>query len=69
MEAKERFVRLPEVLDRTGLSSATIYRLEHAGRFPLRRRLGLNSVAWLESEVDHWLHSRETVCGGCHEHK
>lgn len=30
-------------------------RLEAAGQFPRRIRLGANRVAWLREEVEHWL--------------
>jgi prophage regulatory protein len=48
------FLRLPDVLARVKVSGITIYRWEKQGRFPLRHKLGPNSVAWLESEVDEW---------------
>lgn len=32
-----------------------IYRLEKAGQFPRRVRLGCNRVAWLENEIDGWI--------------
>jgi prophage regulatory protein len=51
----ERFIRLPEVLRLTGLSKRTIYRLEGAGRFPSRRKLGLRAVGWPESAVNGWI--------------
>jgi prophage regulatory protein len=35
-----------------------ILRLEMEGRFPLRVRLGQNRIAWLLSEVEHWLQER-----------
>jgi len=38
----------------TGLSRMTIYRLELAGKFPKRRQLSKNSVAWVESEIEQW---------------
>ena len=48
------FLRLPEVLERTGLSRSTIYvRLDH-GRFPRPVPLGGHAVGWIESEVDEW---------------
>lgn len=53
-----KLIRLNQVLALTGLSRGTIYRLERAGSFPLRRRLGPNSVAWLEHEITAWLESR-----------
>ena len=35
-----------------------IARLEKAGQFPKRVRLGQNRVGWLESDVQAWLQSR-----------
>ena len=51
----ERLIRLPEILQRTGLSKRTIYRLEGIGRFPSRRKLGLRAVGWPESQVSAWM--------------
>lgn len=54
---RERLIRLPEVLDRTGVSRATLYRRIGAGSFPEGRSLGGNLTAWVESEVDAWIAS------------
>lgn len=51
----ERYLRLPEVIARTGLSRRTIYRRMAEGEFPQSRKLGVNAVAWLESEVVAWM--------------
>ncbi len=59
MENKERIIRRKELLQRIGLSSATQWRLEKAGHFPSRRRLGRAAVGWLLTEVELWLASRE----------
>ena len=53
-----RFIRLPEVLSRVGVSWVTLLRWEREGAFPLRRRLGRNSVGWIEREVDEWCDGR-----------
>lgn len=53
-----RFLRLPEVLSRVGVSWVTLLRWEREGTFPRRRRLGRNSVGWIEAEVDEWCDSR-----------
>lgn len=37
-----------------------IARLEAAGKFPKRVKLGPNRVAWLLSEVDAWVNERLT---------
>ena len=53
-----KFLRIRQVMQLTGLSRMTIYRLELAGRFPKRRRLSENLVAWLESDIVTWADSR-----------
>ena len=61
---QERFLRLPEVLARTGLSRSTIYvRLDH-GRFPRPVSLGRRAVGWIEAEVDEWIRERITESRG-----
>lgn len=54
----DRFVRISELLDRTGYSRGHIARLESAGKFPRRRRIGARTAAWLESEIEEWMRSR-----------
>ena len=54
----DRFVRQPEVQRTTGLSRTTIWRLERTGKFPKRRRISSNSIAWLESEIVTWMAER-----------
>ena len=49
-----RFLRTRQVMQVTSLSRMTIYRLEITGRFPKRRQLSGNSVAWLESDIEAW---------------
>lgn len=56
-----QMLRRKEVVKRTGLSYPTIYRYERAGNFPARRRLGPNSVAWIDAEVDAWMAARSKV--------
>lgn len=56
-----RFIRTAELVGKVGLSRATIWRLERAGKFPKRRQIGPGSVAWLESEVEEWMKQREVV--------
>jgi prophage regulatory protein len=45
-------IRIKEVCSRSGLSRATIYRLESEGRWPRRYRLTDGTVGWDEAEVD-----------------
>ena len=53
-----KFLRIRQVMQATGLSRMTIYRLELAGKFPKRRQLSENSVAWLEADISQWIDSR-----------
>ncbi len=53
-----RFLRLPEVLARTGLSRSTIYVRLDQGRFPRAVSLGARAVGWIEAEVDEWIRER-----------
>ena len=55
---EERFLRLPEVISRTGYRRSNIYHLMSLNEFPLSISLGGRAVAWLESEVDGWMESR-----------
>ena len=58
-----RFLREPEVLERTGLSRPTRWRLERLGRFPKRRKIGLAAVGWVDAEVEDWIQSRARGAG------
>jgi prophage regulatory protein len=51
---KDRFLRLPDVMSRTGLSRSSLYEQMALGAFPTSIGLGGRSVAWLESEVVAW---------------
>lgn len=62
--AGTRYLRQPEVLARVGVSWITILRWEKQGGFPKRRRLGPNTVAWLESEINEWCASRAVKADG-----
>lgn len=55
---KEHFLRLTEVMARTGLSRSAIYLSISEGKFPQNISLSARSVAWLESEIDAWMQDR-----------
>ncbi len=57
----DRIIRKAELLEITGLSSASLYRRMKEGDLPLPVRLGPNSVGWRASEVQEWLDSRERI--------
>jgi predicted DNA-binding transcriptional regulator AlpA len=49
-----RIVRLPEVLRLTSLSRSTVWRLERANAFPVRRQLSPGAIGWQEDEIVDW---------------
>ena len=65
---KHRFIRLNEVLSRTGFGRTSIYRKMEDGSFPKSLKLGgppkdpnifdCSAVAWIEDEVDQWVEDR-----------
>ncbi len=61
MSKPEKIIRQKRVMERTGLSASSIWRLEKIGQFPARRKLGSNSVGWIESEINEWITSREKL--------
>ena len=44
-----------------GKSRVTLWRWVKAGLFPKPRKIGPNSIAWLESELIEWVESRKEV--------
>jgi prophage regulatory protein len=50
-----KILRLPIVLDRTGLSRSTVYQRITEGRFPRPVSLGDRAVGWIETEVEEWI--------------
>lgn len=59
----DRVVRRKQLLELIGLSCATQWRMEKAGDFPARIKLGKGSVGWHLTEVEEWLRNRERVLG------
>lgn len=57
-----RVLRLPAVMERTGLSKASIYRLIKADDFPAAIRLTSRAVGWPAHGIDEWIASRDSVC-------
>ncbi|MBB8527705.1 AlpA family phage regulatory protein [Escherichia coli] len=52
----DRFLRLRQVEDKIGFGKSRIYRQIQLQQFPQSIRLNSRHVAWLESEVDAWIH-------------
>ena len=60
IEAKPLFIRRSQLKQLTGLSTSSVWRLEQAGEFPKRRKVG-HCVGWLYSEVENFLQNSEAV--------
>ncbi|RFP23895.1 AlpA family transcriptional regulator [Duganella sp. BJB476] len=54
----ESIMRLPEVLEMTGLSRSFIYKAIQDGSFPDRVSLGVRAVGWKASEIVDWVNNR-----------
>ena len=52
-----KIIRLPKILEITGLSKGSIYLKMKNGEFPKSVALGPNSTGWIESEVSDWLNN------------
>lgn len=59
-EPPERILRINAVLDRTGLSRATLYRKIADGSFPKQIKLSTRCAGWRESAINAWL--RNPIC-------
>lgn len=57
-EQSKRIVRLPEVINRTGLSRSSIYLRLRQGSFPGQINLGGRAVGWLDAEINKWIDQR-----------
>jgi prophage regulatory protein len=56
----ESIMRLPEVMEMTGLSRSFIYKAIQDGNFPDRVSLGVRAVGWKASEIISWVNDRST---------
>ena len=53
-----RLLRLPQVLERTGLGKTKIYEMQNLQQFPMSVKVTETSVRWVEAEVQTWLDER-----------
>lgn len=54
----EAMLRVPDVLDRIGVSRRTLCRWRADGTFPQALQLGANSIGWPRQVIDDWLANR-----------
>lgn len=53
--ASMRILRLPQVMQQTGLKKTKLYELQAAGSFPMRIQITSATVGWIEDEVQQWI--------------
>jgi len=58
MTHRKQFLRFLSVKELIGLSRSTIDRLEREGKFPKRRQISSNAVAWVFGEIEDWIEAR-----------
>jgi len=54
LEPIQRLLRLPAVLQATGLTRSTVYRLMAEHTFPAPVKLAKRAVAWRHDDVREW---------------
>lgn len=52
---QNKFLRLPQVKQTTGLSKSSIYARIAEGTFPKQIPLGPRLVVWVESDIQKWI--------------
>ncbi|MGR6771619.1 helix-turn-helix transcriptional regulator [Pectobacterium brasiliense] len=55
MNTRNRLIRFPEVMRKTGFGKAWLYRLISEERFPQPIKIGIRAVAFVENEIDEWI--------------
>jgi prophage regulatory protein len=58
LETRTKLIKLPEVIEITTLSRASIYRLIAEGKFPKQVKLSTRACAWIEQEILDWRNDR-----------
>jgi len=59
-----KFIRLPCVIEATGLSKSTIYARIAEGTFPKQIPIGPRLVVWVESDIQNWIAEQVAAARG-----
>lgn len=60
----ERFLRLREVISRTGRTRSSLYEDIKRGKFPANVAIGRRAVAWTESSISEWIAAHVAASAG-----
>jgi len=55
MDRSTKFLRLPSVIDKVGLSRSQIYKLIQRGDFPKPVKIGPKISVWIEEKLEMWM--------------
>ena len=58
MKNNNRFLKLKEVMNITGIARSTIYFWMKQRLFPTPIKLGERSIGWLEADIESWMDER-----------
>jgi len=53
--SQSRFIRMPDLRQKVGLSRSQIYKLIQQEQFPRPVKLGEKVSVWVDSEVEEWM--------------
>ncbi|TWX65946.1 AlpA family phage regulatory protein [Colwellia demingiae] len=56
-----KMLRLPSVIELTGLSRSSIYLRMKNNVFPQSISLGDRAIAWLESDIEQWIEEKVSL--------
>lgn len=62
-----QILRLPEVINRTGIPRSTLYAKVAEGQFPIPIKLSQRSVGWSTAAIDSWIEERIAKRGSQHD--
>jgi prophage regulatory protein len=58
MDRSRKFLRLPSVSEKVGLSRSQIYKLIQQGEFPKPIKLGPKISVWIEEKLEAWMDAK-----------
>ena len=58
MDRSRKFLRLPSVSEKVGLSRSQIYKLIQQGKFPEPIKLGPKISVWIEEKLEAWMDTK-----------
>ena len=60
----DKILRLPAVLEATGLKRTSLYMMRRDGEFPQPVQIGKRAVGWRQSDIQKWIDQRAPMRAG-----